>query len=49
MEGTSLKTDIRVLEQKTASLSFCDTTPKAFKQWIGLLIMANILGRRCHS
>lgn len=42
MEGTSLKPDIRVPEQKTASLSFCDTTPKAFKQWIGLLPMANI-------
>ncbi|WP_323806861.1 hypothetical protein [Marinobacter gelidimuriae] len=42
MEGTSLKPDIRVPEQKTANLSFCDTTPKAFKQWIGLLPMANI-------
>ena len=42
MEGTSLKPDIRVPEQKTASLSFCDATPKAFKQWIGLLPMANI-------
>ena len=42
MEHTSLKPDIRVPEQKTASLSFCDTTPKAFKQWVGLLPMANI-------
>jgi hypothetical protein len=42
MESTSLKPDIRVPEQKTASLSFCDTTPKAFKQWIELLPMANI-------
>jgi len=42
MEGTSLKPDIRVPEQKTASFSFCDTTPKAFKQWVGLLPMANI-------
>jgi hypothetical protein len=42
MEGISLKPDIRVPEQKTASLSFCDTTPKAFKQWIRLLPIANI-------
>ncbi|WP_309045179.1 GTPase [Marinobacter sediminicola] len=42
MEGTILKPDLRVPEQKTASLSFCDTTPKAFKGWIGQLPMANI-------
>ncbi|AFP31703.1 hypothetical protein [Marinobacter sp. BSs20148] len=42
MDGTFLKPDIRVPEQKTASLSFCDTTPKAFKKWAGLLPMANI-------
>lgn len=42
MTDTSLKPDIRVPEQKTAALSFCDTTPKAFRQWIGLLPMANI-------
>lgn len=42
MKGTSLKPDIRVPEQKTASLSFCDSTPKAFKKWAGLLPMANI-------
>jgi len=42
MEGTILKPDLRVPEQKTASLSFCDTTPKAFKAWIDQLPMANI-------
>ncbi|MGO1692050.1 MAG: GTPase [Marinobacter sp.] len=42
MEGTTLKPDLRVPEQKTASLSFCDTTPKAFKAWTHQLPMANI-------
>ncbi len=42
MEGTILKPDLRVPEQKTASLSFCDTTPKAFRAWIDQLPMANI-------
>lgn len=42
MEGTILKPDLRVPEQKTASLSFCDTTPKAFRTWINQLPMANI-------
>lgn len=42
MEGTILKPDLRVPEQKTASLSFCDTTPKAFRGWIDQLPMANI-------
>lgn len=42
MADFSPKPDIRVPEQKTASLSFCDTTPKAFKQWVSLLPMANI-------
>lgn len=37
-----LKPDLRVPEQKTASLSFCGTTPKAFKVWINQLPMANI-------
>ncbi len=38
----TLKPDLRVPEQKTASLSFCDTTPKAFRTWIDQLPMANI-------
>ncbi|MBW7470601.1 GTPase [Marinobacter sp. M216] len=42
MEGMILKPDLRVPEQKTASLSFCDTTPKAFRGWISQLPMANI-------
>jgi hypothetical protein len=42
MEGMILKPDLRVPEQKTASLSFCDTTPKAFRVWINQLPMANI-------
>ena len=42
MEGTTLKPDLRVPEQKTASLSFCETTPKAFKDWVNQLPMANI-------
>lgn len=42
MAGTTLKPDLRVPEQKTASLSFCDTTPKAFRVWTDQLPMANI-------
>lgn len=42
MEGMILKPDLRVPEQKTASLSFCDTTPKAFRAWTNQLPMANI-------
>jgi hypothetical protein len=42
MEGKILKPDLRVPEQKTASLSFCDTTSKAFRGWIDQLPMANI-------
>ncbi|WP_273204888.1 GTPase [Marinobacter subterrani] len=42
MEGMTLKPELRVPEQKTASLSFCDTTPKAFRAWIDQLPMANI-------
>jgi len=42
MEGTILKPDLRVPEQKIASLSFCDTTPKAFRSWTKQLPMANI-------
>jgi len=38
----TLKPDLRVPEQKTASLSFCDTTPKAFRVWTDQLPMANI-------
>ena len=38
----TLKPDLRVPEQKTASLSFCDTTPKAFRAWTDQLPMANI-------
>ncbi|HLV78240.1 MAG TPA: GTPase [Marinobacter sp.] len=41
MEGTILKPELKVPEQKTASLSFCDTTPKAFRAWVDLLPMAN--------
>lgn len=42
MEGMTLKPELRVPEQKTASLSFCDTTPKAFRGWVDQLPMANI-------
>ncbi|AZT84654.1 GTPase [Marinobacter sp. NP-4(2019)] len=42
MEGTILKPDLRVPEQKTASLSFCETSPKAFRRWVKQLPMANI-------
>lgn len=37
-----LKPDLRVPEQKTASLSFCQTSPKAFRDWVNQLPMANI-------
>src|SRR5690554_7219654 len=42
MDGMILKPELKVPEQKTASLSFCDTTPKAFRTWIDQLPMANI-------
>ncbi|OZB14133.1 MAG: GTPase [Marinobacter sp. 34-60-7] len=42
MEGKILKPELKVPEQKTASLSFCDTTSKAFRTWIEQLPMANI-------
>lgn len=42
MEGRTLKPDLKIPEQKTASLSFCETTPKAFKDWVNQLPMANI-------
>lgn len=42
MDGKTLKPDLRVPDQKTASLSFCDTSPKAFKAWVSQLPMANI-------
>ncbi|HKK56261.1 GTPase [Marinobacter sp.] len=41
MEGRSLKPDLGVPEQKTASLSFCETTPRAFRGWVNQLPMAN--------
>ncbi|MBN7771127.1 GTPase [Marinobacter daepoensis] len=42
MDGKILKPELRVPEQKTASLSFCDTSPKAFRAWAEQLPMANI-------
>lgn len=42
MEGMILKPDLRVPEQKTASLSFCQTSPKAFRDWVKQLPMANV-------
>ncbi|MEP3166342.1 MAG: GTPase [Marinobacter sp.] len=42
MEGMILKPDLRIPEQKTASLSFCQTSPKAFRAWVNQLPMANI-------
>jgi len=42
MEGHLQKPDLEVPEQRTASLSFCDTTPKAFRQWAQQLPMVNI-------
>ncbi|MEX2476518.1 GTPase [Marinobacter sp.] len=41
MEGKTLKPELRVPDQKTASLSFCETSPKAFRDWIKQLPMAN--------
>ncbi|WP_323751299.1 GTPase [Marinobacter sp.] len=38
----TLKPELKVPEQKTSSLSFCDTTPKAFRAWTRQLPMANI-------
>lgn len=42
MEGNIKKPDLEVPEQRTASLSFCDTTPKAFRHWTQQLPMVNI-------
>ncbi|MGC8121732.1 GTPase [Marinobacter sp. VGCF2001] len=42
MDGRILKPELKVPEQKTASLSFCDTNPKAFRIWANQLPMANI-------
>jgi len=42
MEGRILKPDLKVPEQKIASLSFCETTPKAFKDWVNQLPMVNV-------
>ena len=42
MVGIITKPDLRIPEQKTASLSFCDTSPKAFRAWVKQLPMANI-------
>jgi len=42
MEGAILKPDLRVPEQKTTSLTFCDTAPKPFRKWAKQLPMANI-------
>ena len=41
MEGKTEKPDLQVPEQKAASLSFCDTSPKAFRHWAGQLPMVN--------
>ena len=38
----NLKPDLTVPEQKTASLSFCDATPRALRDWIAHLPMANV-------
>ncbi|MGM0952000.1 MAG: GTPase [Pseudomonadota bacterium] len=42
MEGNFVKPDLEVPEQRTASLSFCETTPKAFRLWTKQLPMVNI-------
>lgn len=42
MEDKILKPDLKVPEQKTASLSFCDNTPKALRSWVNQLPRANI-------
>ncbi|GAA3573976.1 GTPase [Marinobacter xestospongiae] len=38
----TLRPDLTVPEQKIASLSFCDASPKAFKGWVANLPMANV-------
>ncbi|MFE8072185.1 GTPase [Marinobacteraceae bacterium S3BR75-40.1] len=42
MVGITDKPDLTLPEQKLASLSFCEATPKAFKDWVRSLPMANI-------
>ncbi|MDX1635522.1 MAG: GTPase, partial [Marinobacter sp.] len=38
----NLKPDLTIPDQKIASLSFCEATPKAFRDWLGSLPMANV-------
>lgn len=38
----TLKPELKLPEQKIASLSFCDTSPKAFGNWVAHLPVANI-------
>ena len=42
MVGMILKPDLQVPEQKSTTLSFCDVTPKSFKQWADNLPIANV-------
>jgi hypothetical protein len=42
MVSTIQKPELTVPEQKTAALSFCDATPKAFREWAESLPLANV-------
>ncbi|MBS3804045.1 MAG: GTPase [Oleiphilaceae bacterium] len=42
MESTTVKPELSVPEQKTATLSFCDDNPKAFSAWAEQLPLANV-------
>ena len=42
MDGKTLKPDLTIPEQKIASLSFCESSPKGIRDWVNSLPMANI-------
>lgn len=42
MDGKTLKPDLTIPEQKIASLSFCESSPRGIRDWVNTLPMANI-------
>lgn len=42
MDGKTLKPDLTIPEQKIASLSFCEASPRGVRDWVHSLPMANI-------
>ena len=42
MEGNTAQLDLSLPEQKTSSLSFCEASPRAFRNWVDALPIANV-------